>query len=381
MLLTTVFYPAQSVPLGQAASGAVPDRSDGPYPLVVFAPGFGSTPQFYDALLESWASAGYVVAAPQFPLTSIGTPGGADLADYVNQPADMSFVISQALRASSQSRGTLAGLVDSARIGAAGHSLGGVTTLGLVANTCCRDSRVKAAIVMSGDAISFPSSQPDFASAPPILLVHGNADPTVPYSSSVYAFNEARPPKGLLTVEGGGHGSTALPGTAFATVVRVTTDFWDRYLKGYGPALPSMETDARSSHTRLVFAPSTKDHVRLPTPPTTPTDLRATVTPSTRLSDGQSVTVAWEGYQPGVSVDVVECSKNPPAGANDCDLSRAALFEPDPQGVGSVPFVVHTGTIGSGMCDSSHSGCVIVVDQGGSSVSAASVTVPISFAP
>ena len=39
------------------------------------------------------AAAGYVVATPKFPLTGEGTLGGPDPADYVNEPADISFVI------------------------------------------------------------------------------------------------------------------------------------------------------------------------------------------------------------------------------------------------------------------------------------------------
>lgn len=382
LLVTTVLYPALGAPTGAPENHASPDRADGPYPLVVFAHGFGANPAVYSAILDSWASAGYVVAAPRFPLTSNSAAGGLDLADYVNQPADMSFVITQVLKASAASTGTLAGLVDPSRIGAAGHSLGGVTTLGLVANTCCMDSRVKAAVVMSGDAISFPTGQPDFAEAPPLLLVHGDADGTVPYESSVYAFDEAHTPKGLLTIEGGDHGSTVLPGDAFSTVADVTTEFFDRYLKGYGPALSAMEQDGSSPHTKFVFAARSADRVVLPTVPTTPTNLRAQVSPDTRLHDGQSVTISWEGYKPGTSIDVVECSRNPPRGADDCDLSSGSFVSiSNTDGAGSTSFVVLAGPIGSGTCGPGQSGCVIVVDQGGSSDPAASVTVPISFGP
>ena len=59
----------------------------------------------------------------------------------------------------------LAGLVDPHEIGVAGHSHGGVTTLGLAANTCCHDDRVKAAIVLSGDSLTFPKGEFDYAQA------------------------------------------------------------------------------------------------------------------------------------------------------------------------------------------------------------------------
>ena len=55
----------------------------------------------FRALLTAWAAAGYVVAAPLFPLSSSETPGGPDGGDIGNQPGDMSFVIDQMLKASS----------------------------------------------------------------------------------------------------------------------------------------------------------------------------------------------------------------------------------------------------------------------------------------
>ena len=64
-------------------------------------------------------------------------PGGPDAGDVVNQPKDMSYVIGAVLSDSLSPSGALSGLVDPKEIGAAGHSNGAVTTLGLVANTCC----------------------------------------------------------------------------------------------------------------------------------------------------------------------------------------------------------------------------------------------------
>src|SRR5205807_2141028 len=59
-----------------AASDGSPDRADGPYPLVLFSHGYDVTPHFYAPLLERWAAAGYVVAAPTYPILS-GSDGGA----------------------------------------------------------------------------------------------------------------------------------------------------------------------------------------------------------------------------------------------------------------------------------------------------------------
>src|SRR5712692_8090719 len=69
---TTVWYPAIGVD-GAAGADLPTDKAHGPYPLVVFAHGFGVTPASYAALLQRIASAGYVVVAPTYPILS-GSP-------------------------------------------------------------------------------------------------------------------------------------------------------------------------------------------------------------------------------------------------------------------------------------------------------------------
>ncbi len=379
-LVTTVLYPTAGAATARPVPGAAADRAHGPYPLIVFAHGFGSDVTSYLPLLQRWAEAGFVVAAPLFPLTNARTAGGPDLSDYVNQPGDMSFVVTQMLDQSAAATGPLAGLIDPSEVGAAGHSLGGVTTLGLVANTCCRDDRIKAAAVMSGDPITFPTGTVDNAAAPPILLVHGSADQAVPYVSSLDVFNGASAPKGLLTIIGGDHGSPVNPaGRAFASVVRATTDFFDRYLRGQTAAAGRLRHDAQSGVTTLTFVARRGRVVLLPVPTTTVGHLAATVVPSRGLADGQTVTVSWHGYVAGQTVNVLECSTSPPTQAGDCDLHTGDLLHPDPTGTGTVSFTVTTGAVGSGTCDATHPGCVIVINQGGSLVPSASVIVPIAF--
>ncbi|HET7352621.1 MAG TPA: hypothetical protein VFJ11_01055, partial [Gaiellaceae bacterium] len=55
-----------------------PPAVDGnrPWPLVVFGHGFATTPFRYERLLRAWAAAGYLVAAPVFPLGNANAPGG-----------------------------------------------------------------------------------------------------------------------------------------------------------------------------------------------------------------------------------------------------------------------------------------------------------------
>ena len=69
-LSTLVVYPEQ--PSGQHRE----------FPLIVYSHGFGATAASALPTLESLASHGYVVAAPDFPLSTTGLPGGLDLFDF-----------------------------------------------------------------------------------------------------------------------------------------------------------------------------------------------------------------------------------------------------------------------------------------------------------
>jgi predicted esterase len=382
-LTTTILYPATK-PAPAAPLPSVPDHGGAPYPLIVFSHGLGASPQDYLPLLKSWASAGYVVAAPLFPLTSSATPGGPDAGDVVNQPKDVSYVIGAVQADSAAPTGTLAGLVDPKEVGVAGHSNGAVTTLGLIANTCCHDPRVKAAVVMAGTTVGFPSGQYDYGHTPPLLLVHGTADELIPYRSAPIVYDDVLGPKGLLTITGGSHESAAgLLSPSSAVVVRTTTDFFDAYLRGDASAVGRMKTDGHSATTSLQFdAVAGSRGSPLPIPPPPVVHLKASVTPSRNLTNGQAVTVHWSGYTAGKVVNVLECYKVDIAGAeaSHCDFSHAHILHPDPTGSGSLTFRIVTGKVGTGTCGPHVQGCAIVVNNSSSTLPSESRVLPIEFA-
>ena len=88
-LVTQVWYPRTRGPAG-------------PFPLLLFAPGFLQCSGAYSDLLQAWASAGYVVAAVNFPRTNCHLRAEADEADLVNQPQDMSYVLTRLLALSTR---------------------------------------------------------------------------------------------------------------------------------------------------------------------------------------------------------------------------------------------------------------------------------------
>ena len=102
VLPTLIWYPetrtgaAAGAGGGTAAAQRPPPRpASGPFPLIAFAPGYLQCGGVYRHLLRTWASAGYVVAVLTFPRTNCDMGAAADEADLVNQPADVSYVISR----------------------------------------------------------------------------------------------------------------------------------------------------------------------------------------------------------------------------------------------------------------------------------------------
>lgn len=216
-----------------------------PRPLIVFSHGFNGSPKNFSLLLGSWARAGYLVVAPTFPLTSgVRGPLTGVLDDYPNQPGDVRFVIDEVLRLSNGKSGILRGKADKNRIGVAGQSLGGLTTLGVTFNTCCRDPRIKAAIAMAAPRLAFPGGKYDLSGVP-FFALHGTSDPLVPYVLGKATYDAAATPKYLLTLEKAHHleAYTDTPSSWDELVVATTIDFWDIYLGHDGAAAQRLEKD------------------------------------------------------------------------------------------------------------------------------------------
>jgi fermentation-respiration switch protein FrsA (DUF1100 family) len=223
------------------------------YPLIVFGHGFSLTPARYARLLRAWTEAGYVVAAPVFPLENAAAPGGPDESDLINQPEDMSFVITRLLALDARTNSGLHGKIDPSRIAVAGHSDGAETALAVAYDHRFRDRRVAAAIVLSGAALPGMGAFP--RSGPPLLAVQGTADTTNAPATSAGFFRIARRPKFLLWLLGASH----LPPYTdqqpqLGIVERATTAFLDHYLKGR-PLRAFDQAAQRPGLTQLIAVP------------------------------------------------------------------------------------------------------------------------------
>jgi dipeptidyl aminopeptidase/acylaminoacyl peptidase len=247
----TFVDPARQRTLVTTVIAPTPGKQVVALPLLVFVHGYDQNPSDYQQLLTAWAGAGYVVVAPAFPGTAHGA-ATLDASDYRNEPTDVTFVISQVLAQSATPGGPLSGRVDPTRIGIAGHSIGAEVVLGML-NSCCRDTRVRAAVSLAG-SLQYNPGVPAFPLAGyftpppvPLLLVHGDADTMNPYNRSVTAYAAATPPKFFLTIIGGDHRTPyeSKPATdpSARGVIAVTTDFLDAYVKGDTRAAARLSRD------------------------------------------------------------------------------------------------------------------------------------------
>lgn len=238
-LQTTILYPAapesasspkETAPAAQ--EGAPPDRAGAPYPLVVFGPGYLQVPRDYQALLEAWASAGFVVVAPTFPLTNPAAPGGPDRADDVNQPVDMRFLIERVTELTDQPGNIFSGLVDTAEVAAAGQSDGGNTALALAEDSRYQSVRLQALLVLSGEKWrGFTGGVWFHGPRVPLLAVQGTADDINPPDRTDAYFASAPEPKTLVCLLGAGHlGPYETTDRDEQVVAAATIDFLDEHL-------------------------------------------------------------------------------------------------------------------------------------------------------
>ena len=180
-----------------------PRDVSGRLPLVIHSHGILSNRSELDYAAGHLASLGYIVAAPDYPLTSGSAEGGANALDVVNQPTDISFLIDSMMAWPADER-PFEAEADPGRIGLSGYSLGGLTSYLATYHPRWRDPRVRATVAIAGPSSGF--TEEFFANSDaPLLSIAGTADALIEYQSNGATMTERAPASSLLVIDGGSH--------------------------------------------------------------------------------------------------------------------------------------------------------------------------------
>jgi pimeloyl-ACP methyl ester carboxylesterase len=205
VLDTSVWYPAQPRDQEWLRPGPPPlARQVCPTPLVIYSHGFMSMRHNGAYLADYLASKGYIVAAADFPLTHLGTPGGPRFVDVLNQPGDVSFIIDSLLNNNTDGLPDLADCIDPQRIAVVGLSLGGMTTTLLAFHPELRDSRVAAAVSIASP-VALLGERFFLRDTPPFMIIAGDIDAMINYRDNIEVLAKGSHNITIVTLSGGSH--------------------------------------------------------------------------------------------------------------------------------------------------------------------------------
>ncbi|MCC5884936.1 MAG: hypothetical protein JJT88_00710 [Gammaproteobacteria bacterium] len=192
----------------------IPDRQEHkPFPLIIYSHGFMSSVAEPQYLVDFLVPKGYAIVAVDYPLTHGGAPGGANPADVIHQPGDVSFLIDALLARNDDEQDSLHGMLDPARIAAVGLSLGGLTTQFAAYHRDLRDPRLSAAVSIAGPS-SFLEAKFFETASLPFLMIAGSADAIIPYGDNATPIPDKVDNGQLVTLHNGSH-------VGFADVARI----------------------------------------------------------------------------------------------------------------------------------------------------------------
>ena len=185
------------VPVAETRSFRDVALAQGPFPLVLFSHGNDGI-RFQSFFFASHlASHGYVVVSPDHHGNTFvdALLGIVDPNVVTNRPLDLSFLIDQFSAFTAETGNTFAGAIDTARIGASGHSFGGYTVFAIAGGTSplgtFTDPRVRA-VLPQAPAAPFPSEFFGTITIPTLIL-GGSIDETTPFDSQQLAPFQALP--------------------------------------------------------------------------------------------------------------------------------------------------------------------------------------------
>ncbi len=165
-----------------------PVAPGGPFPLIVFSHGYQASPTNYSKLIAHLASHGFVVAGPEHRDCTAQCTAQNREREVDTRPADVSAVLDGLLALNDGDDPVFHHLVDPARVGMAGQSFGGWTTLTVLE----RDPRFRAGLAMAPATAITPSPDPAKLTRPTMLMA-GMLDAMVTYALTARFFAEIPP--------------------------------------------------------------------------------------------------------------------------------------------------------------------------------------------
>jgi predicted dienelactone hydrolase len=240
--------------IGYVAEGA--SVAAGKHPVILFSHGFLGMPDQSIFLTEGLARHGYIVAAiahadgllqkreKPIPAPRFGDAKSWNEEKFRDRREDIVALLNHLIDESSKKDSAWHGHVDQAAIGAAGHSLGGYTTLGLIGGwQQPSEKRIKAALALSPYTLPYHTQGHLQSVSVPVMFQGGTFDwgitPLIPP-----AYQKLVGPKYYLVLKNENHfGWTNLASLGKSTIDVSSGDnpklmldysiaFFDRYLRG-----------------------------------------------------------------------------------------------------------------------------------------------------
>jgi len=190
----TIYYPAKS-----SGISTPPDKTEAPYPALVFAHGFACTKEDYSWIGNYCASQGYVAIL-------FTTPSQFDPFQAFPQSVDgIILSIDHLIVQNHKAEGPIKGMVDENRIGAMGHSMGAMTSL----KAAAQDPRIKAVVSLAPgyfNTITEPYLDACKSIKVPTQIIMGSFDFICPPSGARIYYDTIPADKEMLIIAGADHG-------------------------------------------------------------------------------------------------------------------------------------------------------------------------------